>query len=133
MSSSDACLATVVLDHEEWVTVWRNEDGSLGVTVFIDGTAGFTLRCSPEHAAILAGGLLGVRTPELNAAPDELASVVLHGGEWVAVARSGDGYPHADHRHPSGTTSLFRLQKPTPVDCAARTVPPREGSGRRAS
>jgi hypothetical protein len=92
MSISEECLASVVLDHEEWVTVWRQEDGSLGLTVLIDGIAGFTLSCAPDHAANLAGGLLGVRAADLNAAPNFLVSVVLHGGEWLHVARSGDGY-----------------------------------------
>ena len=92
MSSSDECLSTVLLDHEEWVIVWRSDDGSFGLTVLIDGIAGFTLRCSPEHAAHIAGGLLGVRAADLNAAPNVLASVVLHGGEWVHVIRSRDGY-----------------------------------------
>ena len=92
MSSSEQCLASVVLDHEEWITVWRHGDGSLGLTVLIEGIAGFTLNCSCEHAANLAGGLLGVRAADLNAAPNYLASVVLHGGEWLLVTRSGDGY-----------------------------------------
>ena len=92
MSSSEECLASVVLDHEEWVTVWRNTNGSLGLTVLIDGIAGFTLNCSPDHAASLAGGLLGVRAADLNAAPNYLVSVVLHGGEWLNVTRSRDGY-----------------------------------------
>jgi hypothetical protein len=64
MADNNTPTASVVLDHGEWVTVPRSEDGYLDLVVPVpgglaDGTDAVALHCSPEQAAAIALGLLG--------------------------------------------------------------------------